>query len=205
MNRFNLEKTLQRKGFNLVVGCDEVGRGALAGPVVAAAVIFDKPIREEWWQKIDDSKKLSPALREELAHEIVLKAVGFGIGEVLPIVIDEINIHEASLRAMRDAVRQALVDLDGEPAILVDGKFEVPTFDCYQKTIVEGDSKVHSIAAASIVAKVYRDKLMEKMAWDFPEYNFSQHKGYATVDHRRAIKKHGLTSIHRVSFCGNIV
>jgi ribonuclease HII len=205
MNRFNLEKTLQRKGFELVVGCDEAGRGALAGPVVAAAVIFDKPIREDWWQKVDDSKKLSPTLREELAREIVVKSAGFGIGEVLPIVIDEINIHEATLRAMRDAVRRALVGLDGEVAILVDGKFEVPTFDCYQRTIISGDSKVHSIAAASIVAKVYRDKLMEKMAWDFPEYNFSQHKGYATEVHRKAIKKHGLTSIHRVSFCGNIV
>jgi len=193
------------KGYDYVVGCDEAGRGALAGPVVAAAVIFEKPIQADWWEKITDSKKLTPRLREELASYIIDHATNFGVGEVLPQVIDEINIHESTLRAMRDAVRKSLVGLSGEPAILVDGKFQVPTFECYQRAIVNGDTLVHSIGAASILAKVYRDKLMESLEHQFPNYDFGQHKGYGTVQHIKAIKKHGLTSVHRVSFCGNIV
>lgn len=205
MKRFSLEQSLRRKGFDFVVGCDEVGRGALAGPVVAAAVIFATPVKEAWWEKINDSKKLSPQLRKSLYQYIVEHAISYGIGEVMPRVIDEINIHQATLRAMRDAVRKSLVGLVGEAAILVDGKFAVPTFDCYQRAIVGGDSKVHSISAASIVAKVHRDRLMEDLEDEFPGYNFGQHKGYATSDHRLAIQKHGLAPVHRVSFCGNIV
>lgn len=205
MKRFGLEQSLRRKGYEIVIGCDEAGRGALAGPVVAAAVVFDKPVRADWWEKIRDSKKLSPSLRAELASLIIDHAVGFGIGEVLPRVIDEINIHEATLRAMRDAVRKSLIGLSGEMAILVDGKFPVPTFECYQQAIVEGDDKVHSISAASILAKVYRDMLMEQMEKEFPGYMFGQHKGYATLEHRKAIKKYGLSPVHRVSFCGNIL
>lgn len=203
--RFGLEQSLRRKGFDFVVGCDEVGRGALAGPVVAAAVIFDKPAKDTWWEKINDSKKLSPPVRSRLADAIMAHAIGYGIGEVLPQVIDEVNIHEATLRAMRDAVRMALVGHDGEVAILADGKFPVPTFDCYQKAIVDGDSLVQSIGAASILAKVYRDSLMSKLDYRFPEYAFAQHKGYATPIHRKAIAKHGLTIVHRTTFCGNIV
>jgi ribonuclease HII len=203
--RFGVEQSLLRKGFDLVVGCDEVGRGALAGPVVAAAVIFDRPSKEAWWEKITDSKKLSPPMRNRLADNIMAHAVGYGIGEVLPQVIDEVNIHEATLRAMRDAVRMALVGSEGEVAILVDGKFPVPTFDCYQQTIVDGDYLVQTIGAASILAKVYRDSLMSKLDYRFPEYAFGQHKGYATPVHRKAIAKHGLTIVHRSTFCGNIV
>jgi ribonuclease HII len=205
MKRFQLEQSLMRKGFEYVIGCDEAGRGALAGPVVAAAVIFQKPIREPWWDQINDSKKLSPALRQKLSLYIKEHSVGFGITEVLPRVIDEINIHEATLRAMRDAVRQSMIGLFGEMAILVDGKFPVPTFDCYQQAIVDGDSLVHTIGAASILAKVHRDGLMQDLEEDYPEYRFGTHKGYATVTHRSAIKKHGLSSVHRASFCGNIV
>lgn len=204
MNRFALERSLARKGYEYIVGCDEVGRGALAGPVVAAAVVFDKPAKASWWNKIDDSKKLSPVVREELSKYIVDHAIGVGIGEVWPKVIDEINIHDSSMRAMRNAVRLSLFNLVGETAILVDGKFLVPTFDCYQEAIVAGDSKIHSIAAASIVAKVYRDNLMAAMESEYPEYEFAKHKGYATVSHRSALKKHGLSPVHRVSFCGNI-
>lgn len=205
MKRFGLEQSLMRKGYELVVGCDEAGRGALAGPVVAAAVIFEKPVREKWWEKINDSKKLSPIIRSQLYSQILENASGFGIAEVGPKVIDEINIHQSTLRAMRDAVRKSLVSLTGETTILVDGKFEVPTFNCYQQTIIGGDGIVHSIGAASIVAKVYRDRLMCNMDEEYPEYVFSQHKGYGTLQHRKAISKHGLAPMHRVSFCGNIV
>jgi ribonuclease HII len=207
MKHFDLESQLLKQGYDLIIGCDEVGRGSLAGPVVAAAVSFEKPTKiPAWWNMVDDSKKLSPSSREEIARKIIECASGWGIGTVSNAKIDGINIHNASLRAMSLAVgRLAKKHVAINSHVLVDGKFRIPDWQGSQAAVVRGDSEIHSIAAASIIAKVYRDKLMKRLHNKYPVYGFKDHKGYATLVHRRAIKDHGLSSVHRVSFCGNIV
>ncbi len=203
IDRFSIEQSKYADGFKYVIGVDEVGRGPLAGPVVASAVCFESKLFYPWWDEIFDSKKVSAKKREELAHsisEFSLNSIGVASVEE----IEELNILEASFLAMKRAVEKLSIDLSSA-IILVDGKFTIPEFTAEQKAFIKGDSSVHSIAAASIVAKVSRDKLMVNFDQQIPGYGFMKHKGYGTPDHIKAIKKLGLSSIHRPSFCGNIV
>ncbi len=182
--------------FPVLCGVDEVGRGPLAGNVVAACVILDfkaKPIKG-----LNDSKKLTPAVREELNAEIRERAVAYGVGECSPAEIDKHNILRASLLAMR----RALEAMGLPPGLLlVDGNQRIPDVPWPQRTLIKGDGRSASIAAASILAKVVRDRQMLDMHGIYPLYGFDAHKGYATQVHRDAIEKHGLTPIHRLTFC----
>jgi ribonuclease HII len=187
------ERRLWKNGARYIAGVDEVGRGPLAGPVVAAAVIFP---RDVWIPGIDDSKKLSPSTREALFSDIRDCAVAFGVGVVDQAVIDVINIREASLMAMKSALSQ----LNPQPDyILVDGNYFRSSSVPFE-TIIHGDARVCSIAAASIVAKVIRDRLMQGFHLRYPEYGFNRHKGYATKQHIAAIQAFGRCEIHRQSF-----
>ncbi len=189
----SFEKKLWSAGISLIAGVDEVGRGALAGPVVAAAVIFSKGTENFG---LRDSKKLTPARREDLFGEIEQRAVSVGIGVVEPEEIDRINILRATLKAMD----RALSLLNPLPDyILVDGNQPVKS-DIPQETIVKGDDRSISIAAASIIAKVTRDRLMVLLHENYPKYNFPGHKGYGTEEHIEAINKYGSSPIHRKSF-----
>ena len=176
----------------MIAGIDEVGRGCLAGPVVAASVILKNPI-----QGIKDSKKLSPKRREQLNFEIMEKSI-FGIGIATNQEIDEMNILQASLLAMR----RSLENLDIKPKkVLVDGMHIFKT-SIEIEPIVGGDNLVPSISAASIIAKVYRDKLMTEYSKEFPNFGFQKHKGYPTRHHREMLRKYGSTRIHRRTFRG---
>ncbi|MCK9196546.1 MAG: ribonuclease HII [Syntrophales bacterium] len=191
MNIF--EQRARQRGFNLIAGIDEAGRGPLAGPVVAAAVVLPEYYHHP---DITDSKKLSPRKREELFKVIRENALSIGVGVMEASIIDDINILQATLGAMKEAV----VDLDISPDyLLVDGTQAVP-IDIPQETIIRGDGLSISIAAASIIAKVSRDHIMEIYHRQFPYYNFLKNKGYGTQEHRRAIKDHGPCKIHRRSF-----
>ena len=186
------ERELRARGFCAVAGVDEVGRGALFGPVVAAAVILspDRPVRG-----LNDSKQLEPERREVLAERIRERAAAWAVAAVDAATLDCVNIYQASRIAMRLAVSRL------QPApdyVLVDAvPLEIPF---PQQALIKGDARCHSIAAASIVAKVYRDACMR--AWDavFPEYGLASHKGYGTPEHLHAIAEHGLTPLHRLSF-----
>ncbi len=176
-----------------VAGVDEAGRGPLAGPVVAAAVMFDNNVMIDG---IDDSKKLNERKRDELFELIQDNASSIGVGIVSCDVIDDINILQATFRAMHEAIKQ----LKPKPQqLLIDGNRFLGNGIPFQ-TIVDGDAKCFSIAAASIIAKVTRDRLMIEFDEQFPEYGFAQHKGYGTKQHITAIKKYGLCEIHRKSF-----
>ncbi|MDD4170387.1 MAG: ribonuclease HII [Desulfotomaculaceae bacterium] len=190
---FVYEDELRACGHHLVAGVDEVGRGPLAGPVAAAAVILPG---EVWLPGLNDSKKLSPAKREVLAGLIKETALDFAIGEASPEEIYRENIHHASLAAMRRSVLKLKV----KPAyVLVDG-FCIEGLALPQKPLVGGDGLSASIAAASIVAKVYRDQLMDAYHETYPEYGFNKHKGYATPDHLRALARYGPCPIHRAGY-----
>jgi ribonuclease HII len=183
---------LRARGFRAVAGVDEVGRGALFGPVVAAAVILspDRPVRG-----LNDSKLLEPERREILAQRIRERAVAWAVAAVDSATIDCVNIYNASRMAMRMAVMRLTPVPD---FVLVDAvPLDLPI---PQQALIKGDAKCHAIAAASIVAKVYRDACMR--VWDetFPEYGLATHKGYATPEHRQALEQHGLTPLHRLSF-----
>ncbi len=187
-----LERELRARGFQAVAGVDEVGRGALFGPVVAAAVILspDRPIRG-----LNDSKLLDAERRETLAARIRERAVAYGIGAVDASTIDRVNIYQASRMAMRIAVSRLAPKPD---FLLVDAvplELALP-----QRPLIKGDARCHCIAAASIIAKVYRDACM--LEWDkvFPEYGLAGHKGYSTPEHWKALQKHGITPLHRLSF-----
>jgi ribonuclease HII len=187
------EKLAYLEGYRHVAGVDEAGRGPLAGPVVAAAVIFSPEFRNK---EINDSKKLSAAKRETLYDIIRNEAIAVGVGVVESDVIDQINILRASLQAMSEAVQE----LDTVPDyLLVDGLHRVPLLTP-QKPIVKGDALSISIAAASIIAKVSRDRIMEMYHRQFPQYNFIRNKGYGTKEHRIALKEFGMCKIHRRSF-----
>jgi len=186
------EKDLNRSGYRFIAGVDEAGRGPLAGPVVAAAVILKTFSFEE---RIDDSKKLSAKKREKAYGEIIKKSV-FGIGIVDEKTIDRINIYQATKRAMS----MAISDLKAPPDyVIVDGKMKIAT-KCPIKCIVGGDSKSLSIAAASIIAKVTRDRIMLRYDKVYPQYGFAHHKGYGTKSHMVALREHGPSPIHRFSF-----
>ncbi len=208
-----LEKKFLSKGYSHIVGCDEVGRGALAGPIVAAAVIWGEDaelrITNHELSKVQDSKLLKASEREMLAFHIKHHAVAWSIASVSPQVIDKINIHQANLLALYRAVegvhRKLKHHRRDKTYTLVDGRFTIPQLHDAQQAVVDGDAKVFSIAAASILAKVYRDELMMKQDVQFPGYSFSAHKGYGTEVHRTAIATLGLTSIHRKTFCTRIL
>lgn len=176
-----------------IAGVDEVGRGPLAGPVVAAAVILnpEKPV-----QGIKDSKKLTEKQREQLAEKIRETAISYAIGRCEVDEIDNINIFQASLLAMQRAVMQ----LNVKPhEVIVDGKFS-PVLPYPTRAIIKGDETEKSIGAASILAKVYRDQEMKQLHVLYPQYGFAQHKGYATEFHLAAIKQYGISPVHRRSF-----
>ena len=190
---FAIERSLISQGYAIVAGTDEAGRGPLAGPVVAACVIL--PLHCEY-QQFQDSKKLSAKVRRELAHRLVVLEAKIGVGIVSAAEIDRLNILQASLLAMKKAVEK----LPGLPDfLLVDGKFTVP-MAVEQKALVKGDSRSATISAASIVAKVTRDAIMEQYHLEYPQYNFARHKGYPTAEHRRVIREIGPCPIHRQSF-----
>jgi ribonuclease HII len=191
MTRYELRA--RERGFKVIAGIDEAGRGPLAGPVVAAAVVFPGGYRNE---DIRDSKKLSAGKREKLYQRIKQEALAIGIGVVEPSVIDKTNILRASIAAMEEAVANLLFPVD---YLLIDGNQPIST-DISQETVVKGDNLSVSIAAASIVAKVSRDQIMEIYHRQYPQYNFISNKGYGTKEHREAIRKHGVCKIHRRSF-----
>ncbi len=187
------ESEARHLGFRWIAGIDEAGRGPLAGPVVAAAVILPDGYRNG---DINDSKALSPARRETLYGVIGREAVAIGIGIVGPGDIDRMNILQATLRAMREAVENLSHPCD---CLLIDGRNSLP-LPVHQKTIIGGDGKSLSIASASIVAKVFRDRIMDEMDLRYPLYGFRKHKGYGTPEHRRALRDYGPCDIHRRSF-----
>lgn len=189
--RFSYEKKFWAKK-QLVAGVDEVGRGPLAGPVVTAAVIIDENFN---LLEVNDSKKLSPKKRLELYPKILEQAVAVGIGVKSAQIIDKINIYEADRLAMAEAVKNLAKKPD---ALLVDA-MNVP-LDIEQVKLIKGDAKSNSIAAASIVAKVFRDKLMDDYAKIYPEYGFTNNAGYGTKVHLEALKNYGPTPIHRKTF-----
>jgi ribonuclease HII len=187
------EKIAYQEGYQFIAGVDEVGRGPLAGPVVAAAVILPPDYINT---EINDSKKLPAAKREKLYKIINKDAVAIGTGIVDTETIDHLNILRATLQAMREAVLELPTSPD---FILIDGLHRIPLITP-QKPVVKGDSLSISIAAASIIAKVTRDRIMEIYHRQFPQYNFIQNKGYGTKEHCEAIKQFGICKIHRKSF-----
>lgn len=193
MPNLDIEKELTQNGYTAICGCDEAGRGPLCGPVVAAAVIL--PLGEEI-EGLNDSKKLSEKKREALFEVIKESAVAYAIAEASPAEIDEINILNASMLAMRRAVEALQIKAD---FALIDGNcsrgFEIPTM-----TVVKGDAKSSSIAAASILAKVTRDRGCAELDKLYPEYNIAKHKGYPTKEHMDAVRKYGPAPIYRRSF-----
>ena len=188
----------QYREYGLICGIDEVGRGPLAGPVVAGAVILPADCEILY---LNDSKKLSPAKREELYEVICREAVGIGLGFVGPERIDEINILQATYEAMR----QAIGKLNPQPDVLLNDAVTIPGVGIRQVPIIKGDAKSVSIAAASIVAKVTRDRLMEEYEKVYPGYGFAANKGYGAATHIEALKKYGPTPIHRRSFLTHFI
>jgi ribonuclease HII len=193
------EKELMAQGYKFIAGVDEAGRGPLAGPVVAACVIIDENFNldDDDLKLINDSKKLTAKMREKLFHTIKIKALAVEIGVCSHEVIDDINILQASFLAMRKALEKAKVKPD---FILTDGKFKIPKIITSQEAIIGGDAKIFTIAAASIIAKVSRDYLMQELDKKYPEYLFAQHKGYGTKLHLDKLIEHGPCPIHRRSF-----
>ncbi len=180
---------------NLIeAGCDEAGRGCLAGPVVAAAVILPKLYKHP---VLNDSKKLSCKQRTELREEIISSAIAWKVAFVDNVEIDKLNILRASIKAMHLAIE----GLEKEPEfLLIDGNRFYPYKKIRHQTIIKGDGLYYPIAAASVLAKTFRDDYMEKIHQEFPDYNWGKNKGYATADHREAITRHGITPYHRKSF-----
>ncbi|MFA6257022.1 MAG: ribonuclease HII [Candidatus Paceibacterota bacterium] len=213
---FKNELKYIREGCTFVVGCDEVGRGPSAGPVVAAACILN-PLSvsktrsgDKWYARVRDSKTIPEAEREILSAKILDNSLAYGVGIVWQDEIDKLNIHNASLKAMQMAVLNLVkkikkVKRGSTIRVLVDGRFTIPNLKIggiklEQMSIVAGDSHCLSVSAASIIAKVKRDAIMRELDLKFPEYGFKRHKGYNTPEHKRAIKKFGASVVHRKSF-----
>jgi len=192
MNLLRHERKLSSSGYSAIAGVDEAGRGPLAGPVVAGAVIL-KDLKFN--TRIDDSKKLSPRQREKAYLEITQKSF-IGVGIVDEKTIDRINIYQATKKAMLLAISKLEIRPD---YVIVDGNMKIAT-KCPLKCIVGGDSKSLSIAAASIIAKVTRDRIMLELDKIYPQYGFARHKGYGTKSHIEALNSHGPSPIHRFSF-----
>ena len=194
-----IDKEFFDMGMKYVCGIDEAGRGPLAGPVVVASVMLPE---NSMIEGVNDSKKISESKREKLYDVILSEAISYGIGIIYQDEIDEINILQATKKGLHEAV----ANMEIKPnVILVDALTGIDTLGIPYKSIIKGDAKSYSIGAASIIAKVTRDRIMRE--WDkvYPEYGFAGHKGYGTAKHIEAIKKYGLTPIHRRSFCKNFV
>ena len=197
-NMLEIENSLYKKGYTAICGVDEAGRGPLCGPVVAAAVILPK---DKCIEGVNDSKKLSEKKREKLYDDIIENAVAYGIGMSDVSVIEEVNILNATKLAMKQAIENLQIKPD---YVLIDGNQMIDiTIDA--ETVVSGDARSESIAAASILAKVTRDRMLVEYDKKYPEYGFAKHKGYGTKAHIEAIGKYGLTDIHRPSFCTKFV
>lgn len=196
-----IELSLYESGIDKIAGIDEVGRGPLAGPVVAAAVVFSrkKLSNLEKFAGLNDSKKVSEAKREKLYEILISEADDFSLGMVDEGTIDKINILKASLLAMEKAVKTLKVTPE---YLLIDGPYGINATH-RQKPIIDGDSKCFTIAAASIIAKVTRDRMMREFDKEFPVYGFAKHKGYGTKKHIEAIRKNGRCRIHRKCFGKN--
>ncbi|MBQ8876012.1 MAG: ribonuclease HII [Clostridia bacterium] len=193
--KLQYERALYAQGCRSIAGVDEVGRGPLAGPVVCAAVIM--PLDEEnLIVGVDDSKKLSEKKREQLAEEIKKRALAYTIVEIDEKVIDEINILEATKLGMKQAIETLSITPD---VVLTDGNMTID-ISHRQHSVIHGDALSYSIGAASIIAKVYRDKMMEEYAKTYPHYAFEKNKGYGTAAHIQGIKEYGLCPIHRRTF-----
>ena len=189
------ESEARKRGYSLVAGIDEAGRGPLAGPVVSAAVVLPETFCID---DVDDSKKLTPKKRADLFPRILEDALSVGVGIVETETIDRINILQAALLSMAKAVENLAIQPD---YLLIDGIFPI-SMDLPQNALKKGDSRSISIAAASIIAKVTRDRMMVAYDRTYPEYGFSKHKGYPTKEHRQAIQKFGCSPIHRKTFKG---
>jgi len=216
---FKEERKLWKQGIKYVIGVDEVGRGAFAGPVTVGAVIFSKNFTTNFMEQINDSKALSPKKRTELSP-LIKSNSRYSISTVFVGIINKVGIGKATEIAFRKAIKSIMYKVEGikykkdllkipkqKYFVLVDG-FHIKYIKGIglknQKAIIKGDKKSLSIAAASIIAKVHRDNLMIKLAGKYPEYGFDIHKGYGTKAHREKIKKHGLLKIHRTVFCRNV-
>jgi ribonuclease HII len=194
MPDFSIEARHWQRGLARIAGVDEAGRGCLAGPVVAAAVVLPPDARIA---RLDDSKKLTAAARDAVFETVAAEALAVGVGRCSPAEIDEMNILQASLTAMRRAVYDLALPPD---VVLTDGNQPVPDAPWPQETVVKGDARSLSIAAASVVAKVTRDRLMVGLHDAFPEYGWAGHKGYPTASHYDALRVHGPSPHHRRSF-----
>jgi len=192
---YRYEAQAWRAGLARVAGVDEAGRGPLAGPVVAAAVILTPDRRVK---KLCDSKLLSPERREELFGAITARAIAIGVGIVDHVTIDRVNILQATRLAMLEALRGLAV----APDLIITDFVALPGLTCPQRNLVDGDARCATVAAASIIAKVTRDRLMLEADKQFPEYGFARHKGYATADHLAALDRHGPCPLHRRTFSG---
>lgn len=194
------ERRLATQGYRSIFGVDEVGRGPLAGNVVAAAVLLPNCLPPEL-SHLTDSKKLTHATRLRLFPHIIDTAIAYGLGSVGPQEIDDVNILQATFIAMSRAVKQAVQRAQIKPDIvLVDGNRRIPDLSHPQYTLVKGDARSYAIAAASVLAKVTRDREMYEADEQYPAYGFARHKGYGTLAHRRALMKHGPSPLHRSSF-----
>jgi ribonuclease HII len=189
-----IEQDLWSRGYNLVAGVDEAGRGPLAGPVVVAGVILDPMMAA--YLDVDDSKKLSEVRREKLFEKIIVESINYQIEVIEAIEIDKLNILNATLMGMHQAVENLIPDPD---YVLIDGN-KLPKLSIPAQAIVKGDNKSKSIAAASILAKVTRDKIMQEYAREYPEWEFPKHKGYPTKRHKELLNKFGPTLVHRKTF-----
>ena len=194
-----IEEDLYEKGVEYICGIDEAGRGPLAGPVVVASVIMPK---DSMIEGVNDSKKVSEKKREKLYEEITKEAISYGVAIIDQNEIDRINILNATKHGLTTSIKELKVKPD---IILVDALTKIDTCGIPYNSIIKGDAKSYSIAAASIIAKVTRDRIMRQ--WDevYPQYGFAKHKGYGTAAHIAAIKEHGLCPIHRRSFTKNFV
>lgn len=190
------ENTVSAQGYKFIAGIDEVGRGALAGPVVAAAVILPRFADQAKLKDVRDSKETPPAKRDLLYSLIIDEAVAVGVGIVPPQTIDSINILNATRLAMRQAIEQLACSPD---FLLIDG-MTIPKLDIRQKGIIKGDKLCLSIACASIIAKVTRDRIMVELNKSYPNYGLAHHKGYGTKHHLDCLSQHGPSPIHRFSF-----
>ena len=204
-----IEEELYSQGTTSIAGIDEAGRGPLAGPVVVACVVMP---RDSMIEGVNDSKKVSEKKREKLYEEIIKEAIGYGVGIISQEEIDRINILNATKKGLTTAIKELEKDLkekqrefDKPEIILVDALTKIDTDHIPYRSIIKGDAKSYSIAAASIIAKVTRDRIMRQ--WDevYPMYGFEKHKGYGTAAHINAIKEYGLCPLHRRSFVKNIV
>lgn len=197
-NYFEIEEKLLNEGYRFICGVDEAGRGPLAGPVFAAAVVMD---RKRIIEGVRDSKKLTPKKREKLFDEIIKESIAYSVAMVDSKIIDEININNATFLAMKNAIENLKIEPD---IVLVDG-YEIPNMGFNQMAIIKGDRKSYSIACASILAKVSRDRYIVEISSKYPVYKFEKHKGYGTKEHIEILQKYGPCEIHRISFLKNIL